>query len=181
MDFLEKVGDKVGGGYQADVFEFGKDGKKVVKKFRRYRGHGAQKKDILPDIQQEILHAIFAGDTGVGPMVHEFRYLGEYVYLVMDKIQPYQPTQTDLPKLIDLFKRMIQVGLVNLDGSFGLCRGKILSYDYGVSFIEPSPTKALQKYLDEDYFYSFSDCFEVVGLHEFFSRKKQNKAQCPKK
>jgi len=130
-EFLEKIGPKIGKGFQGIVHEFGTDGKKVVKILRRF----VLKNDQTDEINREIAHGLHASTHGVGPKIFDHRFIDDKAYIVMERVQPVDISKVDLEKVIQLFIKLIDAQLVNVDGSFATCpqTNKLVMIDFGVS------------------------------------------------
>lgn len=171
QDFLSNLGSKAGSGFQGDVYEYGTDGKKVVKVLSRFRG----KRDRSVELNNEIANSLFASQIGVGPRVYHVYFANNNVYIVMEKVRIVDLDPAYFKKVVQLSETLIENGLVNLDNSFGLnSKNKLVHVDFGVSSIVESPSAALFEYLvNSDYFSLFHRMHGVPGVYEYFLEKKK--------
>lgn len=172
QNFLSHLGAKAGSGFQGDVYDYGTDGKKVVKVLSRFRG----KRDRSADLNNEIANSLFASQIGAGPRIYHVYFANNNVYIVMEKVQMVRLGPADFKKVVQLHETLIENGLVNLDNSFGLnSKNKLVHVDFGVSSIVENPSAALHEYLvNSDYFSLFHKMQGVPGVYEYFlTRNKQ--------
>jgi hypothetical protein len=151
--FLKSIGTKIGSGFQGDVHNFGTN--LVVKIWRKDNN------------DNEIKNSIIAGKHNCGPRIYEHRIINDISYMVMEKIVPVEISEDDFEDVIDLFNDLVDIKLVNLDGSFGRRKkhGKLLLYDYGVSEIVPTKKEAIKYYCE--YFDTFRDFYDL-NVYPYF-------------
>lgn len=166
-DFLSKMGNPVGSGYQGKVYQYGDDGNKVVKVLSFFGRRGNMSKDV----NNEIVNSMYASQIGVGPRVYDVHISEGQAYIVMEKVSPSSLSPDDVPKLIELIDTMIKNCYVSVDTEFAFTsKNKLVCLDQGVSFIVKSPREAYRHYLE--FLEVINDFNNVPGIHEYFLSKK---------
>ena len=161
QQILKNKGEKIGGGFQGNVFLYGRD--KVVKEWRITERSRRT-------IEREIENAKYAGKHGFGPHIYKSLIVDSKAYMIMDRVYPIMnPTNKDAKLIIKCIEKAMSAGFINFDGGYAYTtpeKKEVVMYDFGVSGIYPAD-ELHQKY--NEYWETFIDFYALPSVVKHFA------------
>lgn len=175
---MQRLGKRIGSGFQGTVFASSLDDKKVIKRIPLFKKKGGKKVDASGDVKKTIHFMKLASDAGVGPVVYEVFYDNDNVYIEMEHVSVQDPTKDDADDIIRLYEKMLRNNFLTYDSEFarrlhGPRKGQWVIIDYGVSEAFPDYKHALKALVSSGLLEDAGIGYYHPKLERHFTQKHQ--------